>query len=729
MKRMTFKLVFLAWAACCAGAALAESSFTVGVWVRLPSAHDDWMTRRPYSYCSRGFLKTGYEFSLGTMAGVPEFKYMTTNGVWHGVLATRKDAHKVLEVDRWFHFVGVHEPGRTALYVDGQLYAEQRDKTKPPALDLPVVFSGRRVTRSMKIERVPGEITRFFEARRVLTPDEIAVIEASQRPTLPKKTAFASRIIPSLDTPLPEVEAWAREKAQTARWCERSNCVVRVVKICGVPRIEVDGRVINGTAMLPDIKLKPNEVAKSVREFAAAGVGVFSDIWYTADAGNDWWLGEGVYDFDAFDRRFGGLLKGAPCGYVFPRIKLDPPAWWAKAHPDEMIGGCVRPTSKPWRDLFVRMLRDVIPHAERAPYAAHVIGYQFGAMIGSEWLSPLREKPAAQIPLTFRERADGPADSALLAARVIKALTHRNKLTGVFFGYDGHYFPEHARLMDIVRSPDIDFIASPAGYTCRREGESGRFNTNFQATYRLHNKIYWEEADLMTHFAKDRRLAWHAANEFETVGQMKRAVGWALTSGHELWWFLLFGNYSFHDATLMRTVRELAALAESRPAAPRNAEVAVFHPAYRPWYGGRLSGSVIYDFIKDDLPTCGVPVDSYELEDLANPNLPAYKAYVVLQDADTSLPEPFHKGVKTLYVRSNAEKPDCDALRKFLSEAGAHAWCTSGDVFAAGCGFGMIHAVDDGDKTVTLPTEFGGGVWRSHMRRGETAIFRLTDIR
>lgn len=705
---------------------IPDESFTVGAWVRLPSADDAWMLRRPYSFCSRGSRQTGYRFVLGSQDGKPEFTFCGTNGVWQGLRHSRTGAQAVMKLDTWMHFAGVYENGTMTLYFDGRPLATTSVNTRPPSVAGELDVNGRQDLPSHREGRVPGEVTGAFELPVARSAAEIAAHVARERPTLPAMTAFSQRKLPDLNKPLPCVEEWARQRGRVIR-PKASNCVARIVKVAGVPRIEVDGRVIDASAMLPGFKLPPSETAKSVREFAAAGINVFSDIVQTFGDTGEWWKSEGVYDFAAIDARIRGLLNGAPDAYVFPRLKLDPPDWWRPLHPDDMIGGQVRPTSRAWRQLFSRMLRDVVTHIERSDYAAHVIGYQFGAMIGGEWLSPLRERPEHEIPLTFEERANGPLESALLAGGIIKEITHGNKITGVFYGYDEHYFPEHARLMDILTSDVIDFIASPTCYPHRREGEPGRMNTNFQASYRLHNKVYWNEIDIQTQFAIPRRLAWHSQSMEETVGRMKRAVGWALTSGHDYWWFLLFGNNSFHDETIMATVRECAELCAKRPALPRKAEVAFFSPVYVRRRGGTLRADLVQELVNHTVPTCGVPVDAYELADLANPDLPDYKAYLVV-GTDESMPVPAHAGVKTLRVRTGHDRPTVAGLRDFFEQAGAHVWCRSGDVFSAGCGFAMIHAVKDGEKTISLPAEYGSAEWRGTMHRGETRILDLSSF-
>ena len=84
-----------------------------------------------------------------------------------------------------------------------------------------------------------------------------------------------------------------------------------VLKCGGVPRIAVDGIPVPGMCALPEPRLGPEAVTFSMKDFADIGVRFFSDIWWAKTRHNDWWLGEGEYDFKAFDRRMKGLLESA----------------------------------------------------------------------------------------------------------------------------------------------------------------------------------------------------------------------------------------------------------------------------------------------------------------------------------------------------------------------------------------------------------------------------------
>ena len=423
-------------------------------------------------------------------------------------------------------------------------------------------------------------------------------------------------------------------------------------EVAGVPRIAVDGVPCVGMCALPEPRLGPEEATFSMTDFSALGVKFFSDIWWAKGPHNDWWLGEGRYDFEAFDRRAKGLLDASPDGWIFPRLKMDPPDWWAKAHPNEIRANEARPESEAWRALYRRMLEDVIRHVEASPYANRVMGYHVGALHGSEWLVwpwPHEEEPPVAWderdplpPLTattarrayIRKRNKDVADALLDAAAIVKRLTGRKKLVGAFFGYMGN--ADHEDSSRVMRSPDIDFLASPGAYDHRRAGQSGRFQLAWPASCRLHGKLYWDESDIRTYHAKTKAV-YRCATPEESVGAIKRNLGYALCGGWEVWWFLLAGNRTFHDEQMLSPIR--VALAEERAtfasAQWKPADVAVFTSPdeYATSLLSVKHGIPVRAYCKIDfhfrtMPFTGVAYDSYDLADIGDPRLPDYKVYV-----------------------------------------------------------------------------------------------------
>ena len=123
-----------------------------------------------------------------------------------------------------------------------------------------------------------------------------------------------------------------------------------------------------------------------------------------------WWTGIDTYDFTEFDRFVEALLKDHPERYFVPRVKLEPPPDWLKAHPEEicvywhgpqtakeiqsLVGTAYHDksgsdkaqgleylisnqsfSSKVWLKDASSALKVLIEHLEDGPYADQIIGY------------------------------------------------------------------------------------------------------------------------------------------------------------------------------------------------------------------------------------------------------------------------------------------------------------------------------------------------------------------
>lgn len=258
------------------------------------------------------------------------------------------------------------------------------------------------------------------------------------------------------------------------------------------------------------------------------------------------WIGEGEYDFSAFDLQMDMFIKHAPEGYFAPMFQLDTRPWYLEKYPES-------PNSfthlsqiahdERWRRSASAYLKAAIQHCEEK-YGDRIYGYFLLGGTTTEWLShrdyeashPIKEaaykkylgQDSASLPtmdeltrvgrVFFLEReeenvyyarrfhAETISDTVLYFAREAQSLLQHKKLLGLYYGYllelggerlfnDGHLDYEKVYL-----SSDIDMISSPSSYEYRGLYDPSAFMV-MQKTLDMHEKLYFLEFDHITHTA------------------------------------------------------------------------------------------------------------------------------------------------------------------------------------------------------------------------------------
>ena len=242
------------------------------------------------------------------------------------------------------------------------------------------------------------------------------------------------------------------------------------------------------------------------------------------------------------------------------------------------------------------------------------------------------------------------------AATIIKEVTGGRCLAGYFYSYlplarlHGTFHLQgngHTILGEAVKDPNINFFATPLDYGRRKGGGEGLHIGNFNGTYMLNNKMFWDECDYRTHTLLRYRGGEATANEDETINVMRRSFGYTLTKGNALWWFALAGNHAFHSERMMDDVAKYIQLGQSFLSVPKTqiAEAALVMDEPTIKYLSMTSATselfrgLMWETYKN-AHRSGALFDLYLSSDLDHPRMKDYKLYVFTNqcyvDAETT---------------------------------------------------------------------------------------------
>ena len=235
------------------------------------------------------------------------------------------------------------------------------------------------------------------------------------------------------------------------------------------------------------------------------------------------------------------------------------------------------------------------------------------------------------------------AENIVRSCRICKEETRGKKIAGVFYGYSIYSASTRLTLWNcgwlglrqVLESPYVDFLCAPTDYSRRRGGDPGTFISAYSASYRLHQKLYWDEADFRTHLFQGK-VSYATRSLNETLETLRRAFGYMLTKGTALWWFTLAGDDTFHQDEIMNDIARMKDRGDASMPCDKEPlrEVAVLvdeESFYHMRAGAsQLTRPLIVNMHQLALPTMGAPFDTYLLSDIANEKMPDYKLYLFL---------------------------------------------------------------------------------------------------
>ena len=205
------------------------------------------------------------------------------------------------------------------------------------------------------------------------------------------------------------------------------------------------------------------------------------------------------------------------------------------------------------------------------------------------------------------------------------------KAAGAFYGYY-LYVPRaayngHVEFDALLKSPNVDFLASPKGYRNVAPGESGMEQTP-PMSINL-DKIFIDELDVRTHLS-----LWPDAKNMEgTRTMLWREFAKCMQSRSGFWWMDLHGGW-FDSPEIMREIEKIEAAAKQIRAKPpkRTAEVLIVSDNESFLYS-KPSWQLHRDLVVDTISRirmAGAPADHYRLADLGRIDLSGYKAAVFI---------------------------------------------------------------------------------------------------
>ena len=264
---------------------------------------------------------------------------------------------------------------------------------------------------------------------------------------------------------------------------------------------------------------------------------------------------------------------------------------------------------------------------------------------------PAREGKAIDY---FRCYADLCAERVIGLCQVVKEATGGRALAGAFFGYlmelswnksffsigDESGFASYQRsghlgLGQILRSPHVDFVASPYSYGFRAVGGHGPGMPPSESL-RLHGKLYYFEEDTRTYLAPPDAGYGRSATLADSEAVLKRNLAEIVTRGQAIWWCV--NSHSMDPEAepafgpLLERFHRIGAFSLGLDRRPQS-QIAVLiddESFFFEGSGNDLDLPLIFQQRLWGLPRLGAPADYYLLQDLLEGSLPPYKLYLLL---------------------------------------------------------------------------------------------------
>jgi hypothetical protein len=331
-----------------------------------------------------------------------------------------------------------------------------------------------------------------------------------------------------------------------------------------------------------------------------------------------WHFCDGLFQewFHWDEYTFGGLADYSPAA------QADFRAWLRRTYQDDPAR-----LSRAW-GRPATFAEATIPSPTEREHPAH-----------DEFYDPVRDRPTVDYIQCFSEAT---AQSLIALCAAAKRALPTPKVTCVFYGYQFSNMPRpqlngHYALRQVLDSPAVDMLASPHSYSYR--GEGGYHTPQAVSdSIRRAGKLHFDEIDCKTVWTPAsvtwKRHISQPQSASATIEMMKKDAAYQLASGTAQWWMDLTNQGWFDAPEATVAIRKLKAIEERLQQQERRSfgEVAlVVSQRAMPFQAPRegLHNACLKMFRNWHLSRLGAPFEQIMVDDLARPDLPAYKLYIM----------------------------------------------------------------------------------------------------
>jgi len=505
---------------------------------------------------------------------------------------------------------------------------------------------------------------------------------------------------------------------------------------------------INGEIVSPYAYMTYFTEKAAYDDFSAAGVTLFSvPVFFSSctiqERGPIPAFSKGIFDeetpdYTIADRLFKEILDKCPQAYIFPRVNLSLPYRWEKENPDELCDTAFTQNRRPcfssdkWAEETKRLLGLLIDHIENSSYRDRVCGYQLAGGNTEEWFSfdqngsvgkRSREKFAQRMAAMGKSGDDAEYYaylSQITAERICefadyaKEKTQHRLVVGAFYGYTFET-PDrtscHHALETVLRSDSVDFLCSPVSYMENRKAGIDHPYMLPLDSLKLHGKLYFSENDTRTHLTVPpydiphfNRPVWMPREKWLSVENMKQHFARAITHGHGLWWFDMWGGW-YRYPLYMEMIREFGEIMANAVNGEMKSvsEVAVLADESAFCQIDNDDGAAVCSRIRHTLGLMGTPYDSYLASDYDEIR-GRYKALILLAPRMTPI-----------LKRIAEENPACliitvencaitsAELREYCRSRGVHIYSNRDAVVYVNNRYLFLHTASVGKAELSLP--------------------------